>query len=559
MEKNKELITDIDPVDCELSEFNTRQTYDVEAIDKLAERMKTHGFEMTRALWCNEENGKYKVFAGGCRLQAAKKAHIKVAVLNHVGFTEEEIVHLSDYDNECDEYHLPVHWIEELKSYARLRDKGWTQERIGKAKNRSHGRVSHKIRIYDEILNNPQVSKNVDLVRQVSLKESHLDEILALFVAEHFKPWLSTDMIRLEFIQKTIHDIKKNGEKTHKALRADVKTFKNMLIKAEAIYAELDEEITLYELVEEGGAVIAKPIDFHPKEEFITRLGEEKARTLSEVVAASNALKKEIEENLSTYTEFMKTKTKISEEDKKISELQKHFVCGDGLKGVEILEDKSITLLLTDPPYGIEYQSNRRWKTEAPKKIMGDTEEESLALITDLLAAVKPKLKDNAHMLIFCDWRREPDIRQIIKDAGYKIRSLVVWVKEEHSAGDVKGAFAPRHEFIIHATQGNPTIHPRKPDVFEIPRVGMKKRKHPNQKPVKLLTELIEACTTKGDLVIDPFAGVASTLVAANLIGREFRGWELTEEYHGTGMERLIAEIKKEVIVGASNGKKTDN
>jgi site-specific DNA-methyltransferase (adenine-specific) len=64
---------------------------------------------------------------------------------------------------------------------------------------------------------------------------------------------------------------------------------------------------------------------------------------------------------------------------------------------------------------------------------------------------------------------------------------------------------------------------------------------HPTQKPIELLTELIEACTDKGDLVVDPFAGVASTLVAASRLGRDFIGWEIEKQYHGDGMERLLS------------------
>ncbi|VUT27091.1 MAG: Modification methylase MjaV [Candidatus Methanolliviera sp. GoM_asphalt] len=70
--------------------------------------------------------------------------------------------------------------------------------------------------------------------------------------------------------------------------------------------------------------------------------------------------------------------------------------------------------------------------------------------------------------------------------------------------------------------------------------MGVTDRMHPTQKPIELLTELIEACTDKDDLVVDPFAGVASTLVAASRLGRDFIGWEIEKQYHADGMGRLL-------------------
>ena len=195
-------------------------------------------------------------------------------------------------------------------------------------------------------------------------------------------------------------------------------------------------------------------------------------RTSPGVTATGNEIKRKIEKNVSEYNEFVKTRTKISEEDRKLAETEFKFVCGDGIEGIKTLEDKFVTLLLTDPPYGKKYQSNRRWKTKPPDRIIGDTEVQSVGMVSDLLDAIKPKLKADAHLLIFCNWKQERYIQQIIEDAGYKIRSVIVWVREENSTEDVESTFILCYEHILHATQGTPTVSPRKSDVFIIPQVG---------------------------------------------------------------------------------------
>ena len=62
---------------------------------------------------------------------------------------------------------------------------------------------------------------------------------------------------------------------------------------------------------------------------------------------------------------------------------------------------------------------------------------------------------------------------------------------------------------------------------------------HPTQKPIKLLKALIELTTQKGQIVLDPFAGSGSTLVAARELEREYVGFEINEEYYNNAIERL--------------------
>lgn len=204
------------------------------------------------------------------------------------------------------------------------------------------------------------------------------------------------------------------------------------------------------------------------------------------------------------------------------------------------LEDGSISLLLTDPPYGIDFKSDYkldRREERNHKEIANDLPETAVVELGEMLDAFLPKLATNAHALIFCHWSNEPEIRAIIEGAGLQIRGSLIWVKNNTGMGDPSTTFAPQHERIIHAVKGSPVLLHRASDTLTADRVPS--LRHPTEKPLPLLSELIKATTTEGELVADPFAGIASTLVAAKRLKRAYWGCELQDEYFNAGRERL--------------------
>jgi site-specific DNA-methyltransferase (adenine-specific) len=124
-----------------------------------------------------------------------------------------------------------------------------------------------------------------------------------------------------------------------------------------------------------------------------------------------------------------------------------------------------------------------------------------------------------------------------VEAAGYKVRGSLIWVKNNTGMGDPNTTFAPKHERIIHAVKGSPVLFTRTADVLLADRCNSDR--HPTEKPVSLLKQLIEVTTTKDEIVVDPFAGVASTLVAAKELGRAFFGCEINDGYFSAGSNRL--------------------
>lgn len=204
------------------------------------------------------------------------------------------------------------------------------------------------------------------------------------------------------------------------------------------------------------------------------------------------------------------------------------------------LEDGSVSLLLTDPPYGMDYQSDYRLdrsKLRKHEKITNDGADAAVDELQACLVAMASKLKSDAHVLVFCHWSNEPEIRQAVEQAGLKIRGSLIWAKNNTGMGDPSTTFAPKHERIIHAVKGSPVLFERQADVLEFSRVQTDR--HPTEKPVSLLCRLIEITTVKGELVADPFGGVASTLVAAVSLKRAGWGCEMSQKYWEAGNERI--------------------
>ncbi len=225
-------------------------------------------------------------------------------------------------------------------------------------------------------------------------------------------------------------------------------------------------------------------------------------------------------------------------------ELNRRWNHCDWREAVNDLAEKSVALVLTDPPYGIDFQSDFRLdRTKAHRHAEIQQDDDGPVAATEIqacLRALQPKLTENAHVLCFCHWSQEPIMRQAIECAGYTVRGSLIWAKNNTGMGDPNTTFAPKHERIIHAVKGSPILFRREPDVLEAARV--ESDRHPTEKPVALLQRLIEATTVEGELVADPFGGVASTLVAAKKAERNYWGCEIDAEYHAAGGARLTRE-----------------
>lgn len=197
------------------------------------------------------------------------------------------------------------------------------------------------------------------------------------------------------------------------------------------------------------------------------------------------------------------------------------------------METESVDAIITDPPYGISFQSKRRADRFA--KIAGDKR----PFIWWLWDATRV-LKDGGVVVCFSRWGIQHTFIDAMGLAGLKVKNVIVWDKMRHGAGDLKSSFGPRYETVIFATKGKFTFPGKRPqDLVQCDKVPEHSLAHPNEKPVELLEWFIEAVTVPGALILDPFAGSGSTLAAAVKTGRRCIGVELDERYAEIALERV--------------------
>ncbi|MEG9435387.1 DNA methylase [Edaphobacter sp. HDX4] len=144
-------------------------------------------------------------------------------------------------------------------------------------------------------------------------------------------------------------------------------------------------------------------------------------------------------------------------------------------------------------------------------------------------------LKQDRFMVSFYGWTKIDKFFEAWRSAGFRVVGHIVFPKPYSS----KTRFLKyQHEQAYLLAKGNPVLPESPiPDVIDMPYSG--NRLHPTQKPVAALKPLIEVFTRKHELVLDPFCGSGSTLLAAKILNRRFLGIELDAQYHAVASRRL--------------------
>jgi DNA modification methylase len=152
-----------------------------------------------------------------------------------------------------------------------------------------------------------------------------------------------------------------------------------------------------------------------------------------------------------------------------------------------------------------------------------------------MLIEVKCKLKDNAHIYIFCNWKIYPDFSKIISN-HFQIKNVIIWDKLFMGMGDLKGNYSSSYEMIIFAG-GNREFSNRPKNIIQC-RFN-DERFHNTQKPIDLIKQLIENSTDVNELVFDPFLGSGSTVLASKQLKRNYIGCEIDEQNYKITLKRI--------------------
>ncbi len=204
-----------------------------------------------------------------------------------------------------------------------------------------------------------------------------------------------------------------------------------------------------------------------------------------------------------------------------------------------IKKNIKVDCILTDPPYGMSFQSGRR--KEKHKIIKNDN---NLEWLDEFIEDCYVLSNDNTAHYFFCSFHNIDIFKQKI-EKKFVVKNILVWEKNIHGSGDLYYDFAPKTEFIIFAQKGKRKINGKRTEnIFKFSKTG--NELHPTQKPVDLIEHLIEKFTSEGDIILDPFMGSGTTGVAAIKNKRDFIGIELDAEYFKIS-EKRIKETKEKI------------
>ena len=279
--------------------------------------------------------------------------------------------------------------------------------------------------------------------------------------------------------------------------------------------------------------------------------------------------------------EYLERCISISEK-KTLDEVLDKTILGDTFETLKLLPEKSIDLLIVDPPYNLAKDFNGK----KFKKTSDDVYEEYTESWISLIA---PLLKDNATIYVCCDWQSSPAIGRVLKKHFY-LQNRITWQREKGRGAltnwkngmediwfatksktytfNVEDVKIRRKVIAPYKVDGKPkdweetaegnfrnTYPSNFWDDISIPYWSMPENTaHPTQKPEKLLAKLILASSNPGDVILDPFLGSGSTSVTAKKLGRHYIGIEQNEQYCVWTEKRLEMADSDNTIQGYADG-----
>lgn len=257
-------------------------------------------------------------------------------------------------------------------------------------------------------------------------------------------------------------------------------------------------------------------------------------------------------------------------------------IIGDTFEVIDIIQDKSIDLLIVDPPYNLRKNYHGNVFTE---KDANTYEEYTVKWIEK----VHSKLKENGSIYVCCDWKSSLIIGPVLA-RYFNIKNRITWEREKgrgskknwkNSQEDIWFATnSENYTFNVEAVKKRKrVIAPYKEDGIAkdwledekvkyrdtypsnfwdditIPFWSMAENTaHPTQKPEKLIAKLILASSNEDDLILDPFMGSGTTSVVAKKLNRRFIGIEQNEVYVSWAEKRLIDAGINPKIQGLKDG-----
>ena len=222
----------------------------------------------------------------------------------------------------------------------------------------------------------------------------------------------------------------------------------------------------------------------------------------------------------------------------------------DALEGLKKLDDESIDLVITDPPYNIAAKGRR---TVQQGKLMSTMEAwgqwdsyhpfDYDLLIMQVISQCYRVLKPGGAVYMFTARQDNGYFVRKAVQRGFTYRNQIVMVKKAALPSIFRNCWRSAFEVCMYLTKGaTKTFNfPSQAECVNVYSysVSHKTTTHPTEKPLELIKRLVAISSKPGDTVLDPFMGSGTTAVAAKEMGRSFLGFELNREYVTMARQRL--------------------
>ena len=252
----------------------------------------------------------------------------------------------------------------------------------------------------------------------------------------------------------------------------------------------------------------------------------------------SNVHDKELSEDEFDVEEELKKPTLSRHGD--IWQLGKHrVICGDSTKAEtykQLLDDRKANLVVTNPPYNVDVE-------ETAGKILNDnmSDGDFYQFLLSMFTQVENHMEDDASIYVFHADTEGLNFRKAFKDAGFYLSGCCIWKKNSLVLG--RSPYQWQHEPCLYGWKKkgkHQWFSDRKQTtIWEYDRPKSSKD-HPTMKPIQLMAYPIQNSSMRGTIVLDPFLGSGSTLIAADQTGRVCYGIELDEKFVDVIVKRYI-------------------
>lgn len=237
------------------------------------------------------------------------------------------------------------------------------------------------------------------------------------------------------------------------------------------------------------------------------------------------------------------------------------------IEGMQLLPHNKIDLIVTDPPFAIDFKATKaNYNRTASRVMKGYNEikpEDYYDFTFDWMSQAYRILKESGSMYVFSGWNNLKDILMALDDSGFTTINHVIW---KYQFGVVtKKKFVTSHYHCLYVcknekkrkfypfsrfkkaskTKEGRSLHYKdKEDVWNIKReYWTGDEKTPTKLPAELIEKILQYSSKKGDVILDPFLGSGQVAVVSKSLNRKYVGFEIVKEYYNFAKKRLDKNV----------------